>query len=493
MPIFLPKRAMLRVMNQALCKARPGGAWVVGWLLAAMVAGAGGAALSQTLARPGLVGSGLSTDAWWQHAIFYEVELGRGDVSPGLPTDFKSIAATLDSLRSLGVDALLVPAPHTPAHSVTGSLAAITPNAGPDPVLDDFDDLIHQSSRRGMRVLLNLPVPSDGTDVTGIARFWLSRGVAGFHVVAPSGTAPQTAQTVVQTLRKVTAGVVGQRIVLSDFDPSIAAASAGAPSRGAPARRTDRLPDPVIGQLRIDARISHVGTLDAATLRPLLGQTSAQPTLLLEFHSFAGPGGSRDSAAALAKAMAAVVLTIHPSALVDSSVGLVLEKSAEGQVGGAVPPIAVAAPPSQPAVPPGTYVPYVPAAPAQPVAAAPKAAVPAAPADPLTAWYQELATLHHANAALRFGSATLLNFDAQNALVWVVRPATASALTPPVVVACNLSGSPVTLGIGAAIKGMGLRGDYLRTLLRSDKAMGPQDLDAVVLPAYGVYVGELRR
>jgi hypothetical protein len=40
---------------------------------------------------------------------------------------------------------------------------------------------------------------------------------------------------------------------------------------------------------------------------------------------------------------------------------------------------------------------------------------------------------------------------------------------------------------------MNLHGDYLRTLLRSDKAMGPQDINSVILPPFAVYIGELRR
>jgi hypothetical protein len=111
----------------------------------------------------------------------------------------------------------------------------------------------------------------------------------------------------------------------------------------------------------------------------------------------------------------------------------------------------------------------------------------------LTDWYKQLAVLHHGNAALRSGSITLLNFDQQNALVWVARPPTVSTLTPPVVVLCNLSSSPVKLALGTAIKALNLRGHYLHTLLRSDNAMGAQDIDAVALSPFSVYIGELRR
>jgi len=87
----------------------------------------------------------------------------------------------------------------------------------------------------------------------------------------------------------------------------------------------------------------------------------------------------------------------------------------------------------------------------------------------------------------------MLNFDQQNALVWAVRPLTNTATTPPVIVACNMSSKTVHLDIGTAINSTGMRGTYLRTLLRSDKGMGPQDINAVTLPPYGVYIGELHR
>jgi alpha-glucosidase len=60
-------------------------------------------------------------------------------------------------------------------------------------------------------------------------------------------------------------------------------------------------------------------------------------------------------------------------------------------------------------------------------------------------------------------------------------------------VACNLSASPLRLSLTAAVRSLNLRGSYLLTLLRSDQAMGPQDLDSVALPPFAVYIGELHR
>ncbi|HEX9198243.1 MAG TPA: hypothetical protein VF865_01695, partial [Acidobacteriaceae bacterium] len=147
-------------------------------------------------------------------------------------------------------------------------------------------------------------------------------------------------------------------------------------------------------------------------------------------------------------------------------------------------------PPPPAPLPPGTYLPYVPySPPAKPHPAASKPVQ----TDPLTTWYRKLNALHHDNAVIRSGSKVFLDFDAQNALVWVNRPASPSPSTPPIVVACNLSSSPVQLSLAAAMKELNLHGFFLRTILRSDDAMGAQDLNSVNLPPFGVYIGELRR
>jgi hypothetical protein len=474
-----PKRASAsRTLRNRLC------------LAACVLAAVPAAVSTQTLAHPGWNGNGLNTDPWWRHAVFYEIQ---GDPPE---TAFKAVATTLDALRALGVDALLLPAPSLPAQPAAPPGSSAESPALKDPAISELEELIHQASRRGMRVLLTLPATPDPS---AAARFWLSRGVAGFHVVTAAATSQsgQTSQAVVESMRRILGSAVGQRIVLADFDPTAASTAAAPPTRRA--RRSDSAANATAALLQIDSRIGQRATLDAAGLRPLLAQTLAQPNLLLGFDPPAPPPGSPDPAAALAKAIASVLLTLHPTALIDSKIGAnahLALKPDEAPVADAAPasaPPQPATPPPPaplPAVPPpGTYVPYVP--PPRPVTPPPPAPPP--PVDPLTDWYRQLLELHLGNATLRFGSMTMLDFDRQNALVWVARPATNSVVTPPVVVACNLSAAPVELSIGAAIMGLNLRGTYLRTLLRSDKAMGPQDLNAVILPPFSVYIGELRR
>ncbi|HUD23297.1 MAG TPA: hypothetical protein VMQ60_10690 [Acidobacteriaceae bacterium] len=404
------------------------------------------AAPAQTLARPGLAGSGLNTDPWWKQAVFYQVSSSPASPPGGSPAeqlrlqqsaDYKSIAARLDALHTLGVDALLVPTPALPG------LPA------PDPALDDFDELIHQASQRGIRVLVTLPGPSATADLAPTARFWLSRGVAGFHLVTPPSAGPQDYQTLVQTLRKITNSVVGQRIVLSDFDPAasptpLASSASRQASRSTSTSRATRSADSTGAQLQIDARMSQLDLPDAASLRSLLAQSLASPNLLLDFHPPAQPPRSPDHWPALARVMAAIQLTTHSAALIDADQSLAL----------------------QPTTPPSPT---------------------------LADWYSKLGALHHGNATVRYGSITTLNFDSQNALVWVMRPAPNSGLAPPVVVACNLSSSPLQLSLTSAIHSLNLRGSFLLTLLRSDQAMGAQDLGSVTLPPFAVYIGELHR
>jgi alpha-glucosidase len=426
---------------------------------------------AQMLARPGIIGSDRSADPWWKQAVFYQV------AAPADP-DFKAISARLDSLRSLGVDALILPAPALPAPGSNGAM----------PNLDDLDALLRQAGSRGIRVLLTIQATGATANLSGVARFWLTRGVAGLHLATPAGTSPEETQRIVQTLRKLESTAAGQRIVLSDLDlalPEPQTARKTSPIAAGHARAADSS----AAQLQIDVRPERLQTLAAAGLRPLLAQAIAQPNLLLDLPA-PGSSTSPEGRPPLAHAVAAIALLSRPAALIDSSAGLVLPPAPDHAEVSEQPDQPVAKPAPPPAPPPGVYLPYVPYVP--PPKPKPVVAPKPAPVDPLTAWYQKLAALHHDNATLRTGSKTFLDFDAQNVLVWVSRPASPSPHTPPVVVLCNLSSSPVQLSLTAEMKKLNLRGFFLRAVLRSDDGMGAQDLDAVTLPPFSVYIGELR-
>lgn len=426
------------------------------------------------LARPGWNGNGLDTRPWWERAVFYRIDS---------PADATGIASRLDALRSLGVDALILPAPELPPPGSNGAM----------PNLDHLDNLLRQAGSHDIRVLLTLHATNAKADLSGLARFWLSRGIAGLYIATPPGTTPEQTQALVETVRMSASGALGRRVVLTDLDlaPPDGRDVHQPAHNAAPPARTSRASGPAVAQLQIDSRLGRLPALDAASLRPLLVQTIARPDLLLDTYPDAPAVASSGTHPPLAEAMAAIALITHPAALIDSRANLVLEPSPDQPATPATPEEPARSTPPPAPLPPGTYLPYVPYVPPPPKprpAVAPKPK----PADPLTTWYRQLAVLHHDNAVVRSGSKIFLDFDAQNALVWVNRPASPSPLNPPVVVVCNLSSAPLQLSLTAAIKQLNLRGFFLRPLLRSFDAMGAQPLDNVTLPPFGVYIGELR-
>src|ERR1035438_9663664 len=255
MPIFSPplspsRKQETRPKRHAQSQLR--------WMRVCLLLLVASAASAQVLARPGLAGSGLKNSPWWQHAVFYQV-----DRSPD-SLDLKAVPARLDALRSLGVDALLLPAPELPA---PGTNAAM-------PSFDDLDNLLRQASAHRIRVLLTIHASSPTADLSGVARFWLTRGVAGLHIAAAPGTSPDDAQAAVQKLRKLASTFAGQRIILNDLD--VAETANDAQTKRLTTNRTSRTANASTMQLQIDNRADRLSTLDAASLRPLLDRKSTR-------------------------------------------------------------------------------------------------------------------------------------------------------------------------------------------------------------------------
>src|SRR5271156_4993474 len=238
-------------------------------------------ALSQTLARPGWVGSGMNTDVWWKHPIVYQVN--PLNFSP--PVDgatagsgLHGVAQHLDYIHSLGADVLLL----TPIQPDAANAQTIDPAYG---TLDDLDDLIHEASRHNIRVLLDLDPAIPAADLPNVARFWLNRGIAGFHV---SGT-NDAARAQGATLRTANASYLGQRILIADADPNLAPASQPQPqaqpetrgrhqaharsqrksTTGPPATTFTTL-DTQSPQLLLDDRLGAIAPLKAAAIRPFI-------------------------------------------------------------------------------------------------------------------------------------------------------------------------------------------------------------------------------
>jgi glycosidase len=407
-------------------------------------------ALSQALARPGWAGFVTKSDAWWKNSTVYEIDPhGFGGL--------KGVTEHLDYVHSLGSDAILLthfqPDPAHPQEidSAVGSF-------------DDLDELIHQASSRNMRVLVDLGELPPAIDLTSIARYWLNRGVAGFHIAG--------AEQAVQ-LRKIASSYIGQRIVIGDLDP------ANASGRDRP-------------QLLLDARLSKINQLTAANLRPAMEAIAATDNALLatdapETARSIVRFGDGQHDADIAKVLATLLFANPASALLyyGQEIGLRPAKAETGS--GAT--MLWGATPSQAATITASA-----AKPLHPVAASEPGSVAAAEADPasLLNWYRRLSALHQSNPTLGSAAMTVLNHDDQNVLAWVRKPAAASYKKPPVVVICNLSAQPVHLSLKDDMQKLRLKGSFLRTVIRSDSGMGPMTLDSMTIPAYSVYIGELR-
>lgn len=477
--------------------------------LAALLLALSFSALShaQTLARPGWAGSGLNVQPWWKHAVIYEIDPRSFQDSNGDGTgDFKGIAQRLDYLKSVGVDAILL-------DSVTIAMSANTV-APIDPAigsLDDFDELSREAGRRNIRILLSLaPAENGGESSLPVARFWLSRGVAGLRLAGSADNFPG--------LRKLVSSYAGQRILITD------AGVAGGSSGGLVVDAS---------MLSIKAQEGAPGATSIAAVRVAMEQSQAISRGGAALLATDGPGVARSvdrfsgksHNAGIAKIIGTILLLNRSVPLIyaGQEVGLHSPSGEAVAMPWGAPPVAekpesqplpaVSAPaPASPSpaitAPSEKYVPYVAPVPkaktaplpcdgctnGQPAIAADPKSVAAQDSDSKSVlnFYRQLSTLHHGNAALRDGEQITLNHDDLNALVWIRRTASVTPLTPAVVVVCNLSDRPLVLPLKAELARLHLRGSFLRTLLRSDDGMGSMHLEPITVPPYGVYVGELR-
>lgn len=457
-------------------------------------------ASAQVLARPGWAGSGISTDIWWRHAIIYQVDPATFSPSDDA-TPLHGLAQRLDYIRSLGADALLL----TPIQTDATHAQTLNPALG---TLEDLDDLIHECSRRNLRVLLDLAPGIPTADLPNVARFWLNRGVAGFHLQGNDDTA--RAQAAI--LRKAASSYLGQRILIADA-PSITGDTASPPppetpaapatstrsrhhghahsrSTNAAAPQKPHALDTAAPQLLLDPRPGTPASLSAAAIRPALDATQG---ILSAGHSLPllstdGPAyvhsmtryGDGQHDLAIAKVLATVLLATRGDALLFDGQEL-------GVTGDPRKPE-----PNQPHIDwtPAPVSPAKESASSAP-SSAPNPAAQEADPDSLLSWYRQLIAMHHDNPVIANGANITLDHDDQNALVWIRRPASITALNPPIVILCNLSDKPAVMNLKPDIQRHQLRGSFLRTLLRTDGGSGPMHLESIELAPYSVYIGEL--
>ena len=430
-----------------------------------LIAIVAGTASAQTLARPGWAGSGMSLEPWWTHAIFYQVDPhGFRDADGNGTGDLRGLTSQLDYIHSLGVDAITLTHFQPEQGDIVPRSETVDPSVGS---LDDFDDLIREASRDSLRLIVELGPQqiSNPTELATIARFWLGRGAAGISLRTSDKPAdPQQLRRV----HEVTRSFAGQRILISESGMG-----------DSPARHGD-------ADLVLDPALATVTSQKVADLRGAMEhlQNASASTPLIAASD--GPGmirsatrlGDSVNSAAAAKVMATLLLATRANAQLYYGQEIGLNGDSDKPLlmpwGTPVDPDADA---KKRKVEPSR---------------SPEVAAEEADPDSLLTWYRRLIDLHHGNAILRSGTSDFLNHDDQNSIVWVSRKGAVTPLAPAIVVACNLSAKSVTLSLTSDLQKLHLRGNFLRTVIRSDNGMGGLSLDAVILPPFGIYIGEVR-
>lgn len=104
---------------------------------------------------------------------------------------------------------------------------------------------------------------------------------------------------------------------------------------------------------------------------------------------------------------------------------------------------------------------------------------------------QQVLTLRSTHAVLRSGVSSLLVTGNSALQAWLLRDRGRSARGSLLLVTNN-SEAAVTLHLAQAVAAQGMRGAYLRPLLRGDGGMGSVNLEAGVLPAGAALLAEIR-
>jgi alpha-glucosidase len=117
-----------------------------------------GMSTAQVMARPGWVGSGVTVDPWWKHAVIYQIYPRSFQDSNGDGIgDINGIISRLDYLQSLGVDAIwlnpIYPSPQVDFGYDISDYEAIDPQYG---TMDDFDHLVEEAGHHNIRIIMDL-------------------------------------------------------------------------------------------------------------------------------------------------------------------------------------------------------------------------------------------------------------------------------------------------------------------------------------------------
>ena len=403
----------------------------------------------------------------------------------------------------------------------------------------DFDGLVRAAVGRHLRVLVELGAPASqkaDAQYLEMARAWLNQGAAGLYVPTQALEKVDGAEHIallLRQLRAVTDSFPGERVLLADAsgegDPAVvnglakstqltASAALGSSTDGAVTAATLRaewmadLGD-VAGSARRGRRPAEGGEgnplLVAARVPAMTDvakrvavertlaamQLASRSAVLLEYGQELGLAAVGGNASPLMQ-WTPTNLTRKPPPKVEPPAPKPEKKPAYAGFQPFVRPLPrdFFTPPVMPVVvesfePPPVDVALLPGFTAGDFNAALAAAngatanVALETADPasLLNLYKQLIQLHHDNATVRSGSQTVLDRDAEDALVWVRRAPASSRTSTTVVVGCNLSGVPVRLGDLGGVRTAGLR-----------SLLSPEPADLLKMAPGAVVVGETR-
>ena len=433
---------------------------------------------AQTLAHRGWAGSGITVDPWWKNAVFYELDPAQVSGSDTAGTfGLKGVADLLDSFAALGLDAL-----------VLGPMTWTTGDGGFDPALgtdDDFDHLEQEAASRRIRLIIELPLVRSRRieETLAIARFWLGRGVGGLRLTSPNDAnalSESDRQERVHALSRLCAGFSGDRVLLVDAPaPGLSAGEASLRDAGKGARQHQgplRAASKSIAaraQLTVDHRLLDMAAWDPERLRMLVSGGDADALLLSDApgnRSHARLGDVSDPAVALAlqKMVATLLFAGREAPMLsfgqESGQPAGQQGSGQGGKGDLQQP-----------------------------------AAPASGEGSLLSWYRQLSALRHSNGALRAGSVALVDTGYPDVVAWVRRGTNRNE--QPVMVVLNLSSRPLVLSLQEPLRRLGLAATSgVRPLAVASSSIAPAvSLDLsytasqVKLPAYGIYLGELRQ
>ena len=478
------------------------------------------AANGQTLAHKGWVGSGITVEPWWAGAVLYQIDpVSFQDTKGDGFGDLQGITQRLDYVKSLSADAIVL----SPFQLQTDFGKKTN-----GPVFDakygteeDLDRLIQEAGRRKVRIFVDLPLTSSRStvDLVNVARFWLSRGIAGFRLTLDTHSASLTPAQVVERLRelrKLCGTFAGQRVVFWDSaEPIPHLAETSVTSY----RRTRRPTAPLVveePQMVLDNRLAALTGFDAGSIRRALLQDSAPGPMdgsaVVPVTDGTDYARSFDRiargahAAEIAKVLAAIVLTSRgaPMLYYGQEIGMATT-SAQAT---SAQPASFAATPMQWGEDVG-FTSGVPWMEMGPNAKTANVAMEDPDAASLLNWYRKLSALHHENDALRVGEMDLIADGNPDIVAWVRRPRDPGSLTAPVVVVCNVTGRQLLVSVSADVRRLGVETSttFMHTLASTQltastaalgpgvkaPVSGPVSMNMISLPPYGVYIGELPR